>query len=280
MLEHIYHYHCPYDSPIHCVYTAKTAELHRHVDFYEFCIFSNGLYLNVEQGSQTPCSTSHLLFYRPGSAHELIMQKPGSEHFSIIIREDYFEKHFRRYCDTHISYSSLTELPDKISMTLSGSQAIYLSKLASVVAYSISPEHFSIKEHLLDTLLFTCLEQLPVANDVVIDKFVNNLMLTYDSYNQLDANISDLCAQYPASKRTILERFKILNHCTIVEYRHKRRMEYAAHLLQKENCSIARISNLVGFSCPSFFAKQFKEFYGITPKQYQSIHQKSSAPTF
>ncbi len=278
MLEQTFNDHCPTTSPIFCVYTDQPTPMHRHVDFYEFCIFFSGLHLNIAQNGQTPCSAGHLLFYKPGSAHELLVEMQGSEHYTLIVRKDYFEEHFHQYCEKLKGYSSLTELPEQIPLTLSGSQSSYLSKLASVVSRTVSPEKFPILQHLFETTLFTCMIPLPTASNAGIDKYVMDLMLIFDSYNQLDANITDLCAIYPVSKRTILERFKVLNNCSIVEYRHKRRMEYAAHLLQNENCSIASVSNMLGFSCPSFFAKQFSAFHGITPKRYRALHQKLSTP--
>lgn len=274
MLEHKYSYHCPHNTPIYCVYTAKTAYKHHHIDFYEFCIFASGSYLHIFQDEESYCSTSHLLFFKPGSSHELLINKPGSEHYSLIVREDYFEEYFRRYCETHKTYNSTTDLPTSISKILSGSQSSYLSKLASILAYNVSQERFAIAEHLLDTLLFTCLESLPMSCNVGIDAYVNDLMLTFDSYSQLDVDIEELCYKYPASQRTILDRFKILTGSTIVEYRNKRRLEYAAHLLQKENYSITTISNMIGISCLSYFAKQFKAHFGVSPKQYQSLYQK------
>ena len=60
----------------------------------------------------------------------------------------------------------------------------------------------------------------------------------------------------------------------MTEYRNKRRMEYAAHLLEKENYSISAVSDILHISCQSYFIKQFKKQFGITPKQYQTLSQK------
>lgn len=277
MLEYTFNHHCPTADPIFCIYTDEPAAMHRHIDFYEFCIFFSGSFVNIDQNGETICSAGHLLFYKPGSTHELLVEKLGSEHYTLIIRKDYFEEHFRQHCEKYKGYGSLTDLPKKNPITISGSQSSYLTKLASVVSHSVSPGKFPILQHLFETILFTCTISLPAASNAGLDRYVVAIKLLYDSYNQLDTNITDVCSIYPVSKRTILERFKSLNNCTIVEYRHKRRMEYAAQLLQNENCSIASVSNMLGFSCPSFFAKQFSAFHGITPKRYRALHQRSSS---
>ena len=266
--------HCPYNSPIYCLYSTQDCATHQHLDFYEFCIFSSGSYQNIYQNQVFPCSTSHLLFFKPGSIHELRKNYYHSEHYSIIIRQDFFIEYFRKYCERHESYSDSTLLPDSISKELSGSQASYLCKLASVIAHNISNERFVIAEHLLDMLLFACMEDIPLSSNTGIDTYINDILREFDSYHLLDEDIPDILSKLPVSQRTLLKRFKALTGCTFIEYRNKKKFEYAAQLLQRENFSIATISNMLGISCPSYFAKQFKIHFGMTPKQYQTKYQK------
>lgn len=46
------------------------------------------------------------------------------------------------------------------------------------------------------------------------------------------------------------------------------RMNHAMNLLQENEKQIHQISALIGINNPSYFIRLFKDFYGITPKQY------------
>ena len=59
----------------------------------------------------------------------------------------------------------------------------------------------------------------------------------------------------------------------MTEYRNKRRMEYAAHLLGKEAYTVSKVADILHITCQSYFIKQFKKQFGMTPKQYQLRYQ-------
>lgn len=266
---------CPYESPTYCLYNGCNSPLHCHVDFYEFGLIINGAYRNIYKNQETLCSSGHLLFYKPGEAHELISDKPGSEHCSLIIKKDYFEEYFEKYWQSRQYCGDISTLPQSFSKEISGTQTIYLSQLASALAYNISPERRCISEQFLDTLLFALFNTIPIGSTVGIEMYINDSIRQFDAYKRLDMEIADICASYPITQRTFLEHFKRLTNYTMVEYRNIKRMEYAAHLLRKENYSIAAVSNMINVSCQSYFIKQFKKQFGMTPKQYQMLHRKN-----
>lgn len=49
----------------------------------------------------------------------------------------------------------------------------------------------------------------------------------------------------------------------------ERRMEKAAALLRQANRSVREVCDELGYEHPSSFSQSFKQFYGVTPKQYQ-----------
>ena len=48
------------------------------------------------------------------------------------------------------------------------------------------------------------------------------------------------------------------------------RMEKAAQLLQTTNYRVYEVAEMIGYSNLSYFSKQFKEKYGITPFDYRN----------
>lgn len=265
---------CTFNTPAYCVYTSTDTKSHYHTDFYEFSLFTNGSYTDIHNDEKTTYSTGQILLYCPGEAHELVVNKAGSECYSFIVKADFFQDFFKDYCERHRIPADISHIPPTLSRQLAGFQTLYLSQLASAISYNISPERFSIVAHFLESLLFVCFDVLPMGSSVGNEFLVNDLLRRFDNYQDLDTDISSLCHMYPTSQRTLLNRFKALTGYTIVEYRNIKRMEYAAHLLQKEDYQIATIANMVNISCLSYFSKQFKKQFGMTPKQYQKIHRK------
>lgn len=83
-------------------------------------------------------------------------------------------------------------------------------------------------------------------------------------------------AFYPLSQTALINDFKKLTGYTIVQYRNIKRMEYAADYLVKSNYSVTAIANALNISSLGYFSQQFKKQFGMTPTEYQRLHQKKS----
>lgn len=272
-----YNFHCPYNNTMYCIYSSGPSALHWHADFYEFCLFTHGLYVDIHNGNTYNCETGTLLLYRPGEGHELLVGEKGGDHYTLIVHKKYFENYYTEHCKNFSNWDDISQLPPRFSKIVFGSQMTYLSHLASAISYNVSSERFSILKHFLDNLLFACMEEIPSGSAIGIDLYVNDILRRLDSYRNLDTDIAELRSLHPVSHRTLTDHFKTLTGCSIVEYRNTKRMEYAAHLLEKENYQIATIANMVGISSLSYFSKLFCDQYGMTPKQYQLLHRNKIA---
>ncbi|EEZ5278409.1 helix-turn-helix transcriptional regulator [Escherichia coli] len=49
---------------------------------------------------------------------------------------------------------------------------------------------------------------------------------------------------------------------------HDIRMKKAAKMILNTDCNVSRVASAIGISSTSYFIKQFKKFYGVTPKKY------------
>ncbi|HEY6901229.1 MAG TPA: helix-turn-helix domain-containing protein, partial [Puia sp.] len=52
------------------------------------------------------------------------------------------------------------------------------------------------------------------------------------------------------------------------------RMQRAAQLLEKGRHNVAEVAYMVGFNNPKYFARYFKEVYGVLPSVYQAERRK------
>jgi len=268
--------HCPYDISCYCVYSAIDCAQHMHKDFYEFTFVTNGSFLNLNQYGEMICKTNLLLFFQPGESHSLKVHDPNGAHYSFIIKKDFFEDYFKDYCSKHGIVQQLSDIPTFFTKKLPGFQMTYLSHIANTIAYVTTSDLFSVTTHFLDTLLFVLLSDVHSGEILGTQSYAVDLRNRFDNYNSLDLDLPELYSSYPISSYTISNYFKKLTGHSVVEYRNIKRMEYAAHLLTNENLPVSAIANLMNISNLSYFAKQFKKQFGITPKQYQLLYRKKN----
>ena len=101
-------------------------------------------------------------------------------------------------------------------------------------------------------------------------------------------SIKDYIDQHPLEIKTIEELihkthsqiginllhqgFRQLYGTRIKEYEIRKRLEAAAHLVQKDELTMQEITAKCGYSSQSSFVRAFKEVRGITPGQWRSQH--------
>jgi AraC-like DNA-binding protein/mannose-6-phosphate isomerase-like protein (cupin superfamily) len=61
-----------------------------------------------------------------------------------------------------------------------------------------------------------------------------------------------------------------------INYLIKRRIDESKHLLANTNYSLSSISQIIGFSSPSYFSQAFKRTTDTTPQEYRKRHQDST----
>lgn len=251
---------------------SKGSEYHRHMDFYEFCLVVSDKYKHIYNGVETELNLGDFLFFRPGEAHTLIADSTISFHYSIIIQETYF----RKYLEKHMDNNEHVFATPFVHKKLLGPEFAFMTHLASAVARDVTPIHIPYVEHFLYNAIFTLFQPISENYNNSITISAVDLRKNFDSYLMLDWHVQSIYDAYPISRTTLIQDFKRLTGYTIVQYRNIKRIEYAALLLQTENYSITIIANLVHMPNLGYFSSQFQKQYGMTPKQYQLLHQKNS----
>ena len=94
--------------------------------------------------------------------------------------------------------------------------------------------------------------------------FVTN-NLTNVEYG-VDELSSDLCM----SRNNLYRKMKSIIGKSPTDFIRDIRLEHAAMLLSTSSYSVNEISDLTGFSYPSYFTKCFKDKYGKSPKEYRN----------
>jgi len=88
-------------------------------------------------------------------------------------------------------------------------------------------------------------------------------------------SIDILAEQMNMSRSCFYRKIKALTDITPIEYLKTKRLERAAQLL-RQGSRINEVAERVGFSSSSYFAKCFRQKYGVLPKDYSDQKYSSS----
>ncbi len=103
------------------------------------------------------------------------------------------------------------------------------------------------------------------------DKKLLNAINHWLSNHLSDSTLSvDAMAEAMGYRRTVFyKKVKALTGMTPADYIKTQRMNHAAELLKDETVTVSEVCYKVGISDPHYFAKVFKQQFGISPKKYQ-----------
>ncbi len=80
-----------------------------------------------------------------------------------------------------------------------------------------------------------------------------------------DYSVEDLGAEIGLSRVQLYRKVKALTGYSVVDLLRKARLARAKHLLETTDKTVQEVAYEVGFTTPSYFAKRFKEEYGVSP---------------
>lgn len=95
-------------------------------------------------------------------------------------------------------------------------------------------------------------------------------MLTWlDQHYAEEVTVSQLAASAGICVRECQRVFSSMLHTSPVQYLNRRRVTAAAQLLVSGDTPVSEIGLCCGFGNPSYFAKQFRDITGLTPREYR-----------
>ena len=80
-----------------------------------------------------------------------------------------------------------------------------------------------------------------------------------------DYSVEELGSEMGLSRVQLYRKVKALTGYSVVDLLRKARLAKARHLLETTDKNISEVAYDVGFSTPSYFAKRFKEEFGVSP---------------
>ena len=104
-------------------------------------------------------------------------------------------------------------------------------------------------------------------DEVFLEKFDSLIM---ENISNPDFTVKEMEMKLGFSRSSFNRKINALLGVSPNEYLRQRRLALAAQMLGRKNSRVSDICYKVGFNSPSYFAKCFKERYGVLPADYSS----------
>ncbi len=174
---------------------------------------------------------------------------------------------------SHIPIIILTaraSVEDKISGLKSGSDD-YITKPFNMSELKVRISNLLIQREklMMKYRNFRTLFQPEGGSVSIDDKFMGKVMSIINSnLNDFDFDVTALQNNLGISRMHLFRKLKVLTGVPPVIFLRNIRLEKAAILLGNKTGNITQIANSVGFSSPSYFTRCFREYFGVSPKDY------------
>ena len=119
-----------------------------------------------------------------------------------------------------------------------------------------------------------CLEELKNNNAVELSNKADNefmeklLKLIETNIDNPELNIQMMCSELAMSRTLLYNKITQLTGKSPTEFIRIFRLKQAAALLLSGEYSVTDVAFKVGIDNPKYFSSIFKEFYGVSPKEY------------
>lgn len=255
--------------------------MHSH-NYVEIMYVVTGTITHIIDGEEILLNAGDMLFLNQYTAHEI--KKSGKE-------------------DVAINFLALPEFFD-VPLNMMSDNNVIADFLVSVLRSKHSDSHYlvfhigddPVVENLMESMIFTIKDE-NVNSDLMNQYYmgiiflflvghpdslsgvssksykdiVTEATLRYINTRYRIASLSKVCADFNLSESALSKIIKSKTGKTFQEHLMEKRFSKAKELLEQTKISIEEVAYYVGYENYSFFYRQFKERFGITPREYRLL---------
>lgn len=119
------------------------------------------------------------------------------------------------------------------------------------------------------------LEALGIDMHSTKDDFLTQyIAIVKDNISNPELDISLIYETLGMSRANFYRKVKSLTGLSPIEFIRNIRLEVGAELLRETDLNVSEIAQRTGFSSRSYFARNFKSVYGVSPSEYQESHKQ------
>lgn len=242
---------------------------------YELIYLEEGSFTFIYDDRPYHCKAGDIIFIRPGIPHSFILDfgeisqphihfdithRPQSEIIPISFKDiDRMSVEEREWIhkDYFSSYSRAPFLDIQ-------SKDNFLELFYRIVSGHLSDlTRKSLLIKLIEIILDDCFSDL-MQSDTQIN-IANQIKDYIDAGNGMGMTLDDFAKIFFYDKFYLERKFKETFGVNLIEYRNKKRMEFAKYLLKLH--SVSEVSELVGYQSIYSFSRAYKSFFGHSPSK-------------
>ncbi len=238
--------------------------MHRHVDYWEFCIVTEGKIKNRVPGRDDEiCTEKSVHILTTQDCHALVKVSKRIRYINISVRES----HLLRILDVFSPDFKERILQSRRSFRISDTLIAEVENLLHQCNL-LSAKQPDQKNGLLCSAVMLLLQEL---NRICLDvhehlsPFMKKLHPITEKREFVSYSVADLRKAMNYSSAHLNRLFREHFRMTPYEYLQRYKFRYARNLLQNTDMSMLEISSRIGYSNLSHFFANFKRYYGITP---------------
>lgn len=256
------------------LYTHTLRELQRIIfhqhEFYEFVYIQEGKAVNVIGDQEYALNKGDFSLIVPGESHKLVPER-GCAYRDICIPPEFFEE----LCnlinpDQFLAY--ITTAKSAKQFSCSAHLTLLLEQKLNYLSIKPNKRDMEAKLIAYSVLMELLLELAPKDNDFPDKKmpeWMNTIMLRFQAIEYVSQGIPAIIKDINYNEIYINRIFKQYTGMSLRACLTETKLEFALTYLKFSTHSVNEISDILGFSSPSFFYKQFKNKYNLTPADYR-----------
>lgn len=110
------------------------------------------------------------------------------------------------------------------------------------------------------------------------EKLIQNaIKFVEDKISDADFSVEDLSRELGMSRVHLYKKLLSLTGKAPLEFIRTIRLQRAAQLLEKSQLTVSEVAYKVGFNSPKYFAKYFKDEFGMLPSAYVQAKKKEAS---
>ena len=252
---------------------------HRHADYWEFTLLTNGSVNNVLNGKKR-CFTAKTVFFST-TKDEHFIKKEGNEpirYINLAVRESKIlqilgalsEDLAQRMIDDDHYFSLSEDSVYKIEAI------IYKVNLLSSKQYEMRNELLcAALLPILQTYLFTHITPYVKTISESNEQWIQKLSALTENMDFPTYSVNDLCDKLGYSRMQLNRLFKQKFNKNPHQYLTDYKLHYAKNLLKSTDMKIIDVALSAGYSSISQFQTNFRIKYGLTPNEFRKQSKRS-----
>lgn len=242
------------------------ARLHGHVDFCELFLVLEGALEHWVDGERERLAAGDCRLLMPGAAHRFTPSDRPAALLNLAFRPSVWQEFARRYpeeSDPETSGGIAVHLPEREA-------ELFREEAAAMLLEGDCPRR---RLDLLLMLIWKNIQTRPGSGTTPLPEWLAAAMeqlRRLPADRQKPAVLFSLCGRTPDHVERV---FRGCYGMTPGSFLRGRRLRRAAERIVFSSDKIAVIAASCGFENPGYFHREFKNYYGVTPRAYRQRHR-------